>query len=66
MHGHIPALQVNPELLRKGILPAEQLESVVSVVEREIVAAGFDIVNRVDSPITGAKGNVELLLHLRP
>jgi 23S rRNA (cytidine1920-2'-O)/16S rRNA (cytidine1409-2'-O)-methyltransferase len=60
-----PHYEADPKLLRKGVLPADQLESVVAGVEQDVRAAGFDIVNRVDSPIRGAKRNQELLLLLR-
>jgi 23S rRNA (cytidine1920-2'-O)/16S rRNA (cytidine1409-2'-O)-methyltransferase len=60
-----PHYEADAKLLRKGVLPVEQLDAVVAGVERDVRNAGFDIVNRVDSPITGAKGNHELLMLLR-
>lgn len=61
-----PHYEADEKLLRKGVLPVEHVQSVVSDVERDIVGTGFEIVNRVESPITGAKGNRELLMLLRP
>ena len=60
-----PHYEADAKLLRKGVLPAEQLESVIESVKSDIAAAGFAIVGMVRSPITGAKGNVEFLAHLR-
>jgi 23S rRNA (cytidine1920-2'-O)/16S rRNA (cytidine1409-2'-O)-methyltransferase len=52
--------------LKKGVLPAELVGEVVDAVKRDIAAAGFDVVGVVESPIKGAKGNVEVLVLLRP
>src|SRR3954471_12936414 len=60
-----PHYEADPKLLRKGILPAENLEEVVGAVENDVRAAGFEIVARSDSPIQGAKGNREALMLLR-
>src|SRR5436305_2074654 len=60
-----PHYEADPALLRKGILPAEEVEAVVENVESQVHAFGFDVVATVQSPITGAKGNVEILAHLR-
>ena len=53
-------------MLKKGVLPAEMVASVVERVHGDIAAAGFDVVGVVDSPIKGAKGNAEVLALLVP
>ena len=60
-----PHYEAPAELLRKGVLPAEALEQVMESVRRDIREAGFEIVGITESPIKGAKGNVEMLAHLR-
>jgi len=60
-----PHYEANAKLLRKGILPEEHMAAVLEGVEQEIAAAGFKIKSRVESPIRGAKGNTEWLMHLR-
>jgi 23S rRNA (cytidine1920-2'-O)/16S rRNA (cytidine1409-2'-O)-methyltransferase len=52
-------------MLRKGILPEERLEEVLTAVRADIAGAGFEIVAMVPSPIKGTMGNAELLAHLR-
>jgi 23S rRNA (cytidine1920-2'-O)/16S rRNA (cytidine1409-2'-O)-methyltransferase len=61
-----PHYEAEPSLLRKGILPPELVESIVREVENGIRYQGLDIVARVTSPITGGKGNIEVLALLRP
>jgi 23S rRNA (cytidine1920-2'-O)/16S rRNA (cytidine1409-2'-O)-methyltransferase len=61
-----PHYEADPSLLRKGILQAQEVEVVVEKVKSQIHAFGFEVVATVQSPITGAKGNVEILAHLRP
>jgi 23S rRNA (cytidine1920-2'-O)/16S rRNA (cytidine1409-2'-O)-methyltransferase len=61
-----PHYEADAALLRKGVLPTEAVEAVVRAVEADIVAAGFDLLATVESPIQGAKGNREVLAHLRP
>jgi 23S rRNA (cytidine1920-2'-O)/16S rRNA (cytidine1409-2'-O)-methyltransferase len=60
-----PHYEADASLLRKGILPAEHLSRVLDSVRSDIAQAGFDVVVTVDSPIKGAKGNTEVLAHLR-
>jgi 23S rRNA (cytidine1920-2'-O)/16S rRNA (cytidine1409-2'-O)-methyltransferase len=60
-----PHYEADAKMLRKGVLPFEQLEQVVASVEKDIRAGGFQIVNRTDSPIQGAKGNREVLMLLK-
>ena len=59
-----PHYEAPPKLLKRGILPAEHLESVIESAKKDIVEAGFEILGVVQSPIKGAKGNVEHLVHL--
>ena len=60
-----PHYEATAAVLRKGILPAEQLAGVLAVVWADAAAAGFDVVATVESPIKGAKGNTEVLAWLR-
>src|SRR5687768_17030432 len=60
-HGAAEAAQ-----LVKGVLPAEEVDAVVSRVSGDVRAAGFEVVATVRSPILGAKGNAEVLALLRP
>jgi 23S rRNA (cytidine1920-2'-O)/16S rRNA (cytidine1409-2'-O)-methyltransferase len=62
-----PHYEAEPAQLRKGILPPEEVAAVVErVCQQAVPAAGFEVVGTVQSPITGAKGNVEVLAALRP
>ncbi|MBC7782751.1 MAG: TlyA family RNA methyltransferase [Burkholderiales bacterium] len=56
-----PHYEAEKHLLRKGILPQEQIEPVVTAVIRGIEADGFAVRGRVESPIKGNKGNTEVL-----
>ena len=60
-----PHYEADTKLLRKGVLPAQQVDEIVTSVEGDIRAAGFDVIARTDSPIQGAKGNREVLMLLR-
>ncbi len=61
-----PQYEAGPELLRKGVLPSEHLETLLELVKRDIAASGFELVAMVESPIRGGQGNIELLAALRP
>jgi 23S rRNA (cytidine1920-2'-O)/16S rRNA (cytidine1409-2'-O)-methyltransferase len=61
-----PHYEAEGSLLRKGILPQDQLDAVMTAVKGDIAAAGFELVQLTLSPIKGAKGNSELLAHLVP
>jgi 23S rRNA (cytidine1920-2'-O)/16S rRNA (cytidine1409-2'-O)-methyltransferase len=63
-----PHYEANPKLLRKGILPEDQLPAVLESVKSDIRDAGFQLLNLTPSPIKGAKGNTEFLalLHQNP
>jgi 23S rRNA (cytidine1920-2'-O)/16S rRNA (cytidine1409-2'-O)-methyltransferase len=60
-----PHYEASQAILRKGILPAEAIADVLEHVKREIESAGFTLVQTVESPIKGAKGNTEILGLLR-
>ena len=60
-----PHYEADASLLRKGILPEEQIESVLSHVRSAIEAVGLTIIAMDQSPIKGAKGNTEFLAYLR-
>ena len=61
-----PQYEAGVSLLRKGVLPAENLEAVLGAVKADIAAGGFQLVAMIESPIRGGEGNVEMLAHLRP
>ena len=56
-----PHYESDPALLRKGILPEDQVDPVVTAVLKAISSDGFVLQNRVESPIKGSKGNAEVL-----
>jgi 23S rRNA (cytidine1920-2'-O)/16S rRNA (cytidine1409-2'-O)-methyltransferase len=60
-----PHYEADAALLVKGVLPEAEVDGVVTSVERDICAAGFDVAATVRSPIVGAQGNVEVLAMLR-
>lgn len=60
-----PHYEAPPGLLRKGILPEENLPAVVTATQADIVAAGLGLIQLIPSPIKGAKGNNELLAWLK-
>lgn len=59
-----PHYEAPATMLRKGILPQDKVESVVTDVVTRIIRSGWSVVNRVESPIKGSKGNTEWLLQL--
>jgi 23S rRNA (cytidine1920-2'-O)/16S rRNA (cytidine1409-2'-O)-methyltransferase len=61
-----PHYEADQKLLTGGVLPQDRVEEVVRSVAREIDGLGFELVGTVQSPIKGAKGNVEVLAALRP
>ena len=60
-----PHYEAHPRLLRKGVLPPEQMDSVIEKVKADIRACDFELSATLPSPIKGAKGNLELLALLR-
>src|SRR2546423_15715607 len=61
-----PHYEAEPAQLRKGILPAEHLQSILELVKSDVENSGFSLVNTTLSPIKGAKGNTEVLAWLAP
>ena len=61
-----PHYEADQSVLRKGILPDEQLEPVLSAVRNEIEGLGWSIIQMTTSPIKGAKGNTEVLAQITP
>ena len=60
-----PHYEADASVLRKGILPDDQIQSVLSHVQSEIEAIGLTMIAIDQSPIKGAKGNTEFLAQLR-
>ena len=60
-----PHYEADAKLLRGGVLPGESRTAVVEIVKRDIASAEFDLISITESPILGAKGNSELLAHLK-
>ena len=61
-----PHYEADPSQLLKVLLPESDVDGVVAAVRADVVAAGFELVRTVRSPILGAGGNVEVLAELRP
>jgi 23S rRNA (cytidine1920-2'-O)/16S rRNA (cytidine1409-2'-O)-methyltransferase len=61
-----PHYEAEPALLQRGVLPPGKVDEVVARVESDVRSAGFELVLKVHSPITGTRGNVEVLAYLRP
>ena len=56
-----------PKLLRKGVLPQNEIEPIIAGVLADIAAAGFAVLGQCQSPIKGGKeGNVEWLAWIKP
>lgn len=56
-----PHYEADRAQLRGGVLLAEHLDGVVAGVMKDIEGAGFHVKQTTLSPITGGKGNVEML-----
>ena len=56
-----PHYEAEPKLLRKGVLPAEEVDGVVQAVLEGIRSTGFEVLATTPSPIRGGKGNIEIL-----
>ena len=61
-----PHYEADPSQLNRGVLPEEEVDAVVRAVTADVLAAGFELLQTVRSPILGAKGNAEVLAMLRP
>lgn len=62
-----PQFEVGRDKIGKGGIVRDEAARAVAVDSVAAAARelGFDLVGRTESPITGAKGNVEFLVHLR-
>lgn len=60
-----PHYEAEAGMLRGGVLMEEHLAGVLETVKRAVDEAGFELVRVIESPIKGAKGNVEMLGWLR-
>ena len=60
-----PHYEADPSLLRKGILPEQNVDEILQSVKAEAEQAGWIWMSSVRSPIRGAGGNVEVLARLR-
>ncbi|HEX4796382.1 MAG TPA: SAM-dependent methyltransferase [Humisphaera sp.] len=60
-----PHYEADQRLLKGGVLPKEELAGVLDHVQKDIADAGFGVDALTQSPILGAKGNVEMLAALR-
>lgn len=56
-----PHYEADPKLLIQGVLPEDQLDSVVAGVEADFAALGLNRLALTRSPIKGGNGNVEML-----
>jgi 23S rRNA (cytidine1920-2'-O)/16S rRNA (cytidine1409-2'-O)-methyltransferase len=61
-----PHYEAPPALLRGGVLDEAKVDEVVESILPAIASGGVVLIGRTFSPIKGAKGNVEVLAHLRP
>jgi 23S rRNA (cytidine1920-2'-O)/16S rRNA (cytidine1409-2'-O)-methyltransferase len=61
-----PHYEADAAWLARGVLPAERVPEVVDAVKVDIRGAGLEVIGTIVSPIQGAKGNTEILAHLRP
>jgi 23S rRNA (cytidine1920-2'-O)/16S rRNA (cytidine1409-2'-O)-methyltransferase len=59
-----PHYEANAGLLKKGVLPVEQIGQIMRAVTADAAAAGFGVVDAVQSPVKGAKGNTEIVAWL--
>src|SRR5688572_30785326 len=50
-----PQYEAAVELLRKGVLPGEHLETLLESIRADIAGAGFELVEMIDSPIRGGQ-----------
>lgn len=59
-----PQYEAEPSVLRRGVVPPQRLEDVLSAVRAELIALGVRLVGETESPICGHGGNREFLWHL--
>jgi len=60
-----PHYEADQRLLKGGVLMQEELDGVIGHVRNDIKDVGFELLAITQSPILGAKGNVEMLAQLR-
>jgi predicted rRNA methylase YqxC with S4 and FtsJ domains len=61
-----PHYEADAALLRGGVLPEDAVDAVVQAALSDLPKFGFEVVGATQSPIRGAKGNIEMLALLRP
>ena len=61
-----PHYEASASLLRGGVLQTDAIDTILQLVKTDIAEAGFEIRQMTQSPLKGAKGNVEFLAHLHP
>lgn len=61
-----PHYEADKNLLRGGVLPPSSVDPVIEQVKQDVMAAGFEWMQSVMSPILGGEGNIEALALLRP
>jgi 23S rRNA (cytidine1920-2'-O)/16S rRNA (cytidine1409-2'-O)-methyltransferase len=60
-----PHYEADPQQLRGGVLPADQVDLIVQHVLAALAETGLRLIAQTTSPIKGAKGNVEKLALLQ-
>jgi 23S rRNA (cytidine1920-2'-O)/16S rRNA (cytidine1409-2'-O)-methyltransferase len=60
-----PHYEANPSRLRRGVLPAGEVEEIVQAVSVDVRGAGFEILQTTPSPLLGSGGNAEVLALLQ-
>jgi 23S rRNA (cytidine1920-2'-O)/16S rRNA (cytidine1409-2'-O)-methyltransferase len=60
-----PHYEADRALLKNGVLAERELAGVINGVRDDIIATGLEVLQIVNSPIRGAKGNTEVLALLR-
>ncbi len=60
-----PHYEADKALLRKGVLPEEHVDQVVSQVVHRLRVAGIEVADLAESPIRGQRGNREVFALVR-
>ncbi len=61
-----PHYEADPQLLQKGVLPADEVQRVIEHVTEQLSETGLRLTRTILSPILGGEGNVEVLAELKP
>lgn len=61
-----PHYEAEKRLLRKGVLPEEEIDGVLSPLRATLESLGLKLLGEAVSPLRGHGGNAERLWHLRP